>query len=175
MAGALVITVVFIAFVVCCFLVIYYNEFTERLHRVMQAKSAERVALQMFREAQSHFLRYEENVAGIDAKLNERLFTSYPIRSDGLLAGMSFPNAVSSQHQASLEEIRRYMNGYSAARQNLNLAVSEYNRAIHRFPGCIVASLFNFEDEAYVGQDSLFMSTMLNMPDDISLDFDSYL
>ena len=51
----------------------------------------------------------------------------------------------SEQYTALMDSIEGAANRINVAREDYNLAVSQYNRAVRRFPGSLLANLFGFE------------------------------
>lgn len=52
-----------------------------------------------------------------------------------------------------MDELAGTENRISVARQDYNDVVSEYNRQVKRFPGKLVASIFNFDEQEYFRAD----------------------
>ena len=51
----------------------------------------------------------------------------------------------SEQYTAQMDSIEGAANRINVAREDYNLAVSQYNRTVRRFPGSLLANLFGFE------------------------------
>lgn len=58
----------------------------------------------------------------------------------------NYPTVTASeQYTALMDSIEGAANRISVARENYNVAVSDYNRTVRRFPGSLLAGIFGFE------------------------------